>query len=154
MTLWGIRSINSESLVITCPMLDLKSSHKPSKDYFTELEQFEKHGHSNEMTVRNAFQDLLQTLSKKMQWQFIEEYPIKRKCRRDASVDGALLDQFSLPRAFWEAKDTKDDLPTEVQKKFEDGYPTTNILFWQPGRVILYQDVSAQTSTSVFNFSE
>ena len=121
-------------------MLDLKPSHKPIKDYFSELAQFEKHGHSNEMTVRNAFQDLLQTLSKKMQWQFIEEYPIKRKGRRDASVDGALLDQFSLPRAFWEAKDTKDDLPTEVQKKFADGYPSSNILFWQPGRAILYQD--------------
>lgn len=82
-------------------MLDLNPSHKPVKDYFTELAQFEKHGHSNEMTVRNAFQDLLQTLSRKMQWQFTEEYTIKRKGRCDASVDGALLDQFSLPRAFW-----------------------------------------------------
>lgn len=92
------------------------------------------------MSVRNAFQDLLQTLSKKVQWQFIEEYPIKRAGRRDAFVDGALLDQFSFARAFWEAKDTKDDLALEVQKKFADGYPTTNILFWQPGRAILIQD--------------
>jgi predicted helicase len=55
-------------------------------------------------------------------------------------VDGALLDQFSLPRGFWEAKDTQDDLAIEVQKKFADGYPQTNILFWQPGRAILYQN--------------
>lgn len=121
-------------------MLELKPSHKPVLNYFAELAEFEKHGHSNEMTVRNAFQDLLQTYSKKMQWQFIEEYPIKRKGRRDASVDGALLDQFSLARAFWEAKDTKDDLAFEVRKKFEDGYPQTNILFWQPGRAILVQN--------------
>jgi predicted helicase len=121
-------------------MLDLKPTHKPILNYFAELAEFEKHGHSNEMTVRNAFQDLLQFYSKKVQWQFIEEYPIKRKGRRDASVDGALLDQFSLPRAFWEAKDTKDDLPTEVQKKFADGYPSSNILFWQPGRAILIQE--------------
>ncbi len=67
-------------------MLDLKPSYKPIKDYFTELEQFAKHGQTNEMTVRNAFQDLLQTLSKKLQWQFIEEYAIKRKGRRDASI--------------------------------------------------------------------
>lgn len=79
-------------------------------------------------------------LSKRMQWQFIEEYAIMRKGRSDASVDRALLDQFSLPRAFWEAKDTKDDLPTEVKKKFADGYPTTNILFWQPSRAILVQN--------------
>ena len=121
-------------------MLELKPNHKPILNYFAELIEFEKHGHSNEMTVRNAFQDLLQTYSKKMQWQFIEEYPIKRKGRRDASVDGALLDQFSLARAFWEAKDTKDDLAKEVQNKFADGYPSTNILFWQPGRAILVQN--------------
>ena len=121
-------------------MLELKPNHKPILNYFAELAEFEKHGHSNEMTVRNAFQDLLQYYSKRMQWQFIEEYPIKRKGRRDASVDGALLDQFSLARAFWEAKDTKDDLAFEVRKKFEDGYPQTNILFWQPGRAILVQN--------------
>jgi len=121
-------------------MLDIKPTHKPIKEYFTELEAFATHGHSNEMTVRNAFQDLLQHYSRKLSWQFIEEYPIKRKGRRDASVDGALLDQFSLARGFWEAKDTHDNLPTEVAKKFADGYPQTNILFWQPGRVILYQD--------------
>lgn len=121
-------------------MLELKPTNKPILNYFAELAEFEKHGHSNEMTVRNAFQDLLQTYSKKMKWQFIEEYPIKRKGRRDASVDGALLDQFSLARAFWEAKDTKDDLAKEVQNKFADGYPSTNILFWQPGRAILVQN--------------
>jgi predicted helicase len=92
------------------------------------------------MTVRNAFQDVLQTYTKKLGWQFVEEYTIKRSGRRNASVDGALLDQFSLPRGFWEAKDTQDDLAIEVQKKFADGYPQSNILFWQPGRAILYQD--------------
>ena len=121
-------------------MLDIKPSHKPIKEYFDELASFAQHGQVNEMTVRNAFQDLLQIYTKKLQWQFVEEYTIKRSGRRDASVDGALLDQFSLPRGFWEAKDTKDDLGVEVQKKFADGYPNSNILFWQPGRAILYQD--------------
>ncbi|MFN4986289.1 MAG: type ISP restriction/modification enzyme [Ignavibacteria bacterium] len=121
-------------------MLDIKPTHKPIKEYFDELASFAQHGQVNEMTVRNAFQDLLQIYTKKLGWQFVEEYTIKRSGRRDASVDGALLDQFSLPRGFWEAKDTKDDLGVEVQKKFADGYPNSNILFWQPGRAILYQD--------------
>ncbi|KAB2893507.1 MAG: DNA helicase [Chlorobi bacterium] len=121
-------------------MLSLKPTHKPIQDYYAELERYEHHGHDNEMTVRNAFQNLLEFYARKMNWQFIEEFAIKRGGRRDASVDGALLDQFSLPRAFWEAKDSKDDLAKEVQNKFSDGYPTTNILFWQPGRAILYQD--------------
>jgi predicted helicase len=121
-------------------MLDIKPSHKPIKEYFDELASFAQHGQVNEMTVRNAFQDVLQIYTKKLGWQFVEEYTIKRTGRRNASVDGALLDQFSLPRGFWEAKDTQDDLAIEVQKKFADGYPQSNILFWQPGRAILYQD--------------
>jgi predicted helicase len=121
-------------------MLDIKPTHKPIKEYFEELASFVQHGQTNEMTVRNAFQDVLQTYTKKLGWQFVEEYTIKRSGRRNASVDGALLDQFSLPRGFWEAKDTNDDLAIEVQKKFADGYPQTNILFWQPGRAILYQN--------------
>jgi predicted helicase len=121
-------------------MLDIKPTHKPIKEYFEELASFAQHGQVNEMTVRNAFQDVLQIYTKKLGWQFVEEYTIKRTGRRNASVDGALLDQFSLPRGFWEAKDTQDDLAIEVQKKFADGYPQSNILFWQPGRAILYQD--------------
>jgi predicted helicase len=121
-------------------MLDIKPTHKPIKEYFDELASFAQHGQVNEMTVRNAFQDVLQTYTKKLGWQFVEEYTIKRSGRRNASVDGALLDQFSLPRGFWEAKDTNDDLAIEVQKKFADGYPQSNILFWQPGRAILYQN--------------
>ena len=120
-------------------MLELKPSHKPIKEYFAALAEYRTHGVVNEMSIRNAFQDLLQTYAKKVGWFFVEEYAIKRKGRRDASVDGALLDQFSLARAFWEAKDTKDDLRREVANKFADGYPSTNILFWQPGRVILFQ---------------
>jgi predicted helicase len=121
-------------------MLDIKPTHKPIKEYFEELASFAQHGQVNEMTVRNAFQDVLQIYTKKLGWQFVEEYTVKRTGRRNASVDGALLDQFSLPRGFWEAKDTQDDLAIEVQKKFADGYPQSNILFWQPGRAILYQD--------------
>lgn len=121
-------------------MLDIKPTHKPIKEYFDELASFEMHGQTNEMTIRNAFQDVLQIYTKKLGWQFVEEYTIKRTGRRNASVDGALLDQFSLARGFWEAKDGKDDLAIEVQRKFADGYPDSNILFWQPGRAILYQD--------------
>ncbi|MBK7033607.1 MAG: hypothetical protein IPI24_12800 [Ignavibacteria bacterium] len=64
-------------------MLELKPNHKPVLNYFAELAEFEKHGHDNEMTVRNAFQNLLEYYSKKMQWQFIKEYPIKRKGRHN-----------------------------------------------------------------------
>ena len=90
--------------------IDIKPNHKPIKEYYEELASFEKQGLSNEMTVRNAFQDILQSYTKKIRWQFIEEYTIKRKDLKNATFDGALLDLFSLPRGFWEAKDSKYDL--------------------------------------------
>jgi hypothetical protein len=32
-----------------------------------------------------------------------------------------------LPRGYWEAKDEKDDLKAEMNKKFAEGYPRTNL---------------------------
>ena len=55
-------------------------------------------------------------------------------------VDGALIDNFQLPHGYWEAKDIHDDLPTEVLRKFEKGYPRDNILFQTPHRAILWQN--------------
>ena len=55
-------------------------------------------------------------------------------------VDGALMDNFRLTHGYWEAKDADDDLPTEVVRKFERGYPRDNILFQEPHRAILWQN--------------
>src|ERR1035437_3708803 len=41
---------------------------------------------------------------------------------------------------YWEAKDEKDDLKAEMNKKFAAGYPRTNILFQKPTHAILVQD--------------
>jgi hypothetical protein len=72
-------------------------------------------------------------------WTLAEQYPIKRGTRT-LRLDGALLDPFHLVRGVWEAKDTHDDLPQEVRKKFEVGYPRDNILFQAPERAILWQN--------------
>ena len=50
------------------------------------------------------------------------------------------MDEFKIPHGYWEAKDTKDDLDQEIQKKFDAGYPKDNILFQAPHRAIIYQD--------------
>jgi len=54
-------------------------------------------------------------------------------------VDGALVDLYHLPHGHWEAKDEKDDLAKEVQRKLDKGYPRDNIIFQAPERAILYQ---------------
>jgi hypothetical protein len=51
-----------------------------------------------------------------------------------------MRDTFNLPRGYWEAKDTKDDLKTEIRKKITLGYPITNTIFEDTRRAILYQN--------------
>ena len=55
-------------------------------------------------------------------------------------IDGAVLDEYGLPLAYWEAKDTDDDLRKAVEDKRDAGYPLDNILFQNPQRAILYQN--------------
>lgn len=122
------------------PTLDLKASHKAVKDYYAGLEEFHRLGVTHETAVRAAFQRLLEHCCKQAKWTFVGEYKYVRKGRRPLSVDGAAVDGFKIPQAYWEAKDTQDDLPKEVQKKFEKGYPKSNIVFQSPDRAILWQD--------------
>ncbi len=53
--------------------------------------------------------------------------------------DGTLRDSFNLPRGYWEAKDHDDDLDTEIRKKITIGYPTTNTIFEDSRRAVLFQ---------------
>lgn len=122
------------------PQLELKPNHKAVKDYYLGLEEFNKLGVTHETAVRSAFQRLLEHCCRSVGWTFVGEYKYIRKGRRALSIDGAGVDTFKIPQVYWEAKDTKDDLPTEVRKKFEKGYPKNNILFQSPHRVILWQD--------------
>ena len=49
------------------------------------------------------------------------------------------MDLYHLPHGYWEAKDEKDDLAREVERKLDKGYPRDNIIFQAPERAILYQ---------------
>ncbi|AFM26103.1 type ISP restriction/modification enzyme [Desulfomonile tiedjei] len=122
------------------PTLDLKTNHKAVKEYYAGLEEFHRLGVIHETAVRAAFQRLLEHCCKQTKWTFVGEYKYLRKGQRPLSVDGAAVDGFKIPQAYWEAKDTQDDLPKEVQKKFEKGYPRNNIVFQSPDRAILWQD--------------
>ncbi len=122
------------------PTLNLKPTHKPVKAYYESLNQFDRLGVTHETAVRSAFQSLLESCGKQFDWTLVPEHPMALNRNKRIVVDGALIDDFRLPHGYWEAKDIHDDLPTEVQRKFETGYPTDNILFQTPQRAILYQD--------------
>ena len=119
--------------------LNLKPTHKPIKDYYDVLNQFDQLGFTHETAVRSAFQSLLQHCGRQFSWTLVPEYSPSRQNRR-IIVDGALIDDFNLIHGYWEAKDIHDNLPIEIQRKFEVGYPRDNILFQTPQRAILWQN--------------
>ena len=122
------------------PTLNLKPTHKPVKAYYESLDQFERLGVTHETAVRSAFQSLLESCGKQFKWTLVPEHSISLGRNRRIVIDGALIDDFNLTHGHWEAKDIHDDLPTEVQRKFETGYPGDNILFQTPKQAILWQN--------------
>ena len=128
-------------------VLNLKPTHKPIKDYYDALDQFDQLGFTHETAVRSAFQSLLQHCGRAFNWTLVPEYsmtPLIRGARgvknKRIVIDGALVDSFQLSHGYWEAKDIYDSLPVQVQHKFEAGYPRDNILFQTPKRAILWQN--------------
>ena len=122
------------------PTLNLKPTHKSVTAYYESLDAFERLGVAHETAVRSAFQSLLETCGKPFRWTLVPEHSIALPQNKRIRVDGALIDEFNLPHGYWEAKDTDDDLPAEVERKFAAGYPSDNILFQTPQRGILWQN--------------
>ena len=120
--------------------LNLRPTHKIIKDYYSELDQFDRLGVAHEGAVRSAFQSLLQGCARQFDWTLVPEHSMTVRRDRRIVVDGALMDDFRLTHGYWEAKDEDDDLPSEVVRKFEKGYPRDNILFQEPHRAILWQN--------------
>ena len=127
--------------------LNLKPTNKPIQDYYDALDQFDQLGFTHETAVRSAFQSLLQHCGRAFNWTLVPEHsmtPLIRGARgvknKRIVIDGALIDSFQLSHGYWEAKDIHDNLPIQVQRKFEAGYPRDNILFQTPHRAILWQN--------------
>ncbi|MGB8345389.1 MAG: N-6 DNA methylase, partial [Ktedonobacteraceae bacterium] len=104
--------------------------------YYQELAAYHEKKVTHETAVRSAFQNLLATFAQAANWILIPEQTLANGKR----PDGTLRDTFNLPRGYWEAKDTRDDLAIEIRKKITAGYPTSNTIFEDTRRAILYQN--------------
>src|ERR1039457_2533966 len=85
--------------------LEIKPSHKPIKQYYDALAEFEKHGATKETSVRAAFQEILTTYARKKEWSFIAEEGITLANGKPGAVDGAIKDAWGGIIGYWEAKD-------------------------------------------------
>lgn len=121
-------------------MTHLKPTDKAIRAYYERRTEFDTHNVIHESAVRDAFKDLLIAAGKLAKWTLIPEQRVEYNKARRIVPDATLRDATNLPRGYWEAKDTSDDLEIEIDKKFKKGYPKENIIFEDTRRAVLYQN--------------
>ena len=129
--------------------LNIKPTHKPIRDYYEALEQYNLHNITHEGAVSNPFAFLLATCAKKIKGTLEPQHTMRSPKGNRIVIDGAILNDYGLPIAYWEAKDMDDDLLKAIQEKRKKGYPFDNILFQNPERAILYQNDEVALDTDI-----
>lgn len=122
--------LNGSGVMATYPHIE---------QYRADLSRLIEFGGSvNEQSIRAAFQICLSAYcaDHKEQLELVPELPY------GAGVipDGTVKDSLRMPRGYWEAKDTLDDLDTEIQIKLDRGYPRDNIIFENSETAVLIQN--------------
>ena len=107
--------------------------------YHEELRELTEFGGSDsELNIRPAFQNCLAAYCRdhRERLVLVPELP----AASGVVPDGAVKDALRMTRGWWEAKDARDDLDAEIQRKFNRGYPRDNIIFEDSRAAVLFQN--------------
>ena len=125
------------------PIMSYNAGEMPTYDhikrYRADLDWLIEFGGSdNEQSIRPAFQNCLDAYCREHR----ERLMLVPELRAANNVipDGTVKDSLRMPRGYWEAKDTRDDLDSEIQRKFDRGYPRDNIIFEDSQTAVLIQN--------------
>jgi len=111
------------------------------RDYLGELDRIRAaSGTTTEQVVREAFKELLKRWSRQRNLIFVAELEYDSTQKTRVYPDGTILHELRTPLGHWEAKDTADDLDTEIGKKLRKGYPQDNIIFENTETAVLWQN--------------
>jgi len=105
----------------------------------TALHTFAAHHADHEGATETAFSQLLAATAKPHGWTLIPKKGMKAGGKH-IYPDGTFQDGNFLPRGYWEAKDTDDDLDAEIVKKRKKGYPLANTIFEDTRTAVLFQN--------------
>ncbi len=121
------------------PAPTVGKAHPAIKAYHAALATYAAAGATHEGALRTAFGNLLDAVAKPHGWTLIPEKRLAVGAKTYIYPDGTLEDVYHLSRGYWEAKDTADDLATEIKRKIAKKYPLTNTIFEDTRRAVLYQ---------------
>ena len=113
-------------------------SYPHIEEYYARLQELIQFGGSdNEQSIRPAFLNCLAAYCSDHR----EKLVLVPELRAGAVIpDGTVKDTLRMARGYWEAKDTHDDLDSEIQNKFNRGYPQDNIVFEDSETAVLIQN--------------
>ena len=112
---------------------------KTIKAYYEALEAYQRQDVEHETATSTAFQTLLEHVGRRFGWTLIPQL-IDMAGERAIRPDGTFRDDYYITRGHWEAKDTQDNLETEIQRKIAKGYPLGNTIFEDTRQGFLYQN--------------
>lgn len=108
--------------------------------YYTKREKLIQYGGSkNELSIRDAFKDLLNNYAEKKNLLLVSEIAVLGTKGAKVKPDGTLKNALRLDYGYWESKDEKDTIDDEINTKIKKGYPLTNILFEDGSTAVLIQ---------------
>ncbi|HUP03292.1 MAG TPA: hypothetical protein VMU19_04850 [Bryobacteraceae bacterium] len=110
------------------PSAQLSPAHPLIREYHRSLADLRSQGVEHELGLRRPFENLLADSARLHGWHFIAESGAKAGGHR-IRPDGTVFDANSLPRGYWESKDSHDDLHRETERKLHRGYPVNNTIF-------------------------
>ena len=114
------------------------ANHPHIDRYHEHLNELREFGGYSEMHLRFAFQNCLDSYCRDHQEKLILVPELALPS--GLQPDGTVKDSLRMARGYWEAKDTGDDLDTEIQRKFDKGYPRDNIVFEDTETAVLVQN--------------
>lgn len=123
--------------------------------YLADLDRIKRlSGSLSEQVIREAFKDMLKAWSRQQGLVFLAEHGMASNQKTSIRPDGTILHDLRVPLGYWEAKDTADDLDTEIKKKFTKGYPQDNIIFENSVTAVLIQNRSEVMRCSMTDTKE
>src|SRR4030067_241990 len=115
-------------------------SNQLINQYYTQRDKLIQYGGSrNELSIRDAFKDLLNHYAEKKNLMLISEVRVQGTKGEKVQPDGTLKNALRLDYGYWESKDEKDNIDDEIETKIRKGYPLTNILFEDGSTAVLFQ---------------
>ena len=84
------------------PKLNLKPNHKAIQDYYARLQEYAQHNIIRESAVSSPFETLLHACAKQINATLVPQYPMRAPKGNRIVIDGAIIDAYGLPVAYWE----------------------------------------------------